>query len=97
MNCKLCGHSKAAHPNLGRCKQATRIKYEGMKDPQMQLCTCTEFMARFQVRYVVKFDWMLDRRMREYLGMLGSKGERVPGLVQLFREAMEEYLKRRGY
>src|SRR6266481_9494054 len=105
IKCRICGHGKDKHKadgGGGKCQVAMKITYEGPRRiPHVHLCPCPGMLYTCQIEHRVRLDWMLDRRLLEYIGSLKAACDdyptSVPGKVQVIRYAIDEYLKQRGY
>jgi hypothetical protein len=107
MSCKLCAHEAKAHsgPN-GVCRQP--IKIEAKVEHHMVekgadrwvICNCPELVYSIYHRHWVKIDFRMHKRLVAYLESVGdekARGELVPTKTDIFRTALEEFLKSRGY
>lgn len=111
VNCKLCGHTARAHSNNGNYAGGScmvPIEISAKVDGHIQktgperwvLCSCPTMVYNVYRRHWVKVDYRLDRRLTDYLNGMGGKkklGEVVPGKVDVIRQAIEEFLHKRGY
>lgn len=102
--CVMCGHRRNLHnDSQGHCHAPVKVKYKTNSTiAAVTTCNCPEMTYNTSVvrRLIVKVDYRLERRVNEYIASLWNEQQYlgvIPGQSDVIREAINEYLKSRGY
>lgn len=99
VKCVLCGHTRSMHADGEQCTQPVKVSYTTTgKLDTIVTCNCPKMTYGLVSRLIVKVDYQLDRRVSEYLQSIGGNDkDQLPNRSEVIREALKEYLTKRGF